>query len=198
MLSAFIDVVAENGYENTTVRQIVARARVSFSAFSEAFDDKAQCFLAACERSADEVLRELYDAATEPTWIKALRVGTQTYLGWWDEHPSLARAYFIELPKAGSQIEERGRNYEGFRTMFQAIGERARDEEPELAPLKPIIPAAIVHAVSNIVGDHVRRHAALAPLFDDLLYLQVKLLADEATARNAIENDAEDLESESA
>jgi len=186
MMAAAIELVAENGYEKTNVRQIVSRARVSFSAFSQAFDDKAGCFLSACERSADELLTEMYRAAGATSWIEAVRTGTVAYLQWWEEHPSFARAYFLGMPLAGSEISERGRNYDGYRTMFAALGMRARQEQPELPPLREIVPSAIVHAVANVVRDQVRDNQPLLPLCDSVIYLVVKLLADEATAHAAI------------
>lgn len=186
MMAAAIELVAEHGFPKTTVRQIVGRARVSFTAFSENFADKADCFLAACEEAADELLTELYAAASSPTWVQAVNAGTQAYLRWWSEHPAFARAYFLGLPLAGSEIAERGRNYEAFRGMYRALAARARGEQPELAPLQEVVPAALVHAISGTVADRIRQDKPLPALQREIVYLVVKLLGDEATARAAI------------
>ena len=72
--------------------------------------------------------------------------------------------------------------------MFAALGARAREEQPELPPLSPLATRMIVAGVTEIVADEVRggRLAGLDALADDLLYLVLRLLADDATAEGAV------------
>ncbi|HUE25801.1 MAG TPA: TetR/AcrR family transcriptional regulator [Solirubrobacteraceae bacterium] len=186
---AMLECVAEYGFEATTVSAVVASARVSSNAFYEFFTDKADCFLAACDEVAGELLSELLALTTEPNWIEAMRKGAGIYLRWWTERPAFARAYLLSLEAAGERAQEqRERTYELFRAMFADLGRRARAEQPELSPLSPLVPRVLVVAITELVAEEVRagRGERLPELEDELARLAIKLLADDATAVRAL------------
>jgi AcrR family transcriptional regulator len=188
LLRAVIEVVADRGYEATTILAVVTAARVSRSAFYECFADKVDCFLAAIDDSAGELLREVSEAGRLPTWTQAARHGTRTYLRWWEKHPAFQRACFLGLPGVGGEQAQmtRDRIFASFRRMFDEIGRRARIEQDGLAPLAPIIPDALVFAITDVVAARCRAGGSLADLEPEVLYLLVKLLADEATAQEVV------------
>src|SRR3954447_22046146 len=132
LLEAMLALVAEQGYEATTVPQVVARAKVSRNAFYDVFADKTDCFLALCDDFATEVLDEITNP-TEDDWLAALRNGTRRYLRWWQERPAFTRTYFVELPSAGARaVAQRDRQYARFVAMFDGLAAWARDQEPGL------------------------------------------------------------------
>jgi AcrR family transcriptional regulator len=189
LLRAMLECVAEYGYEGTTVPKVVATARVSGNAFYEFFTDKAECFLAACDEIATELLTELTAMTTEPDWIQALCKGTGVYLRWWSERPAFAKAYLLSLRTAGERADtQREHTYALFREMFADLGRRARAEQPDLPPLSRLIPRALVVAITEIVADEVRegRAAELERLQDEIARLAIRLLADDATAATAV------------
>jgi AcrR family transcriptional regulator len=184
-----LESVAEYGFEGTTVPMVVAAARVSSNAFYEFFSDKTECFLSACDGVAGELLSELVALTAEPDWIQATRKGTRIYLRWWAERPAFARAYLLSLQSAGERADEqRERSYAMFRAMFTELGQRARAEQRELAPLSPLVPRVLVLAITELVAEEVRagRTENLPELQDDLGRLAIRLLADDATAAAAI------------
>jgi hypothetical protein len=74
--------------------------------------------------------------------------------------------------------------YALFRAMFADLGRRARAEQPDLPPLAPLVPRALVLAITELVAEEVRagRTERLTDLADDLALLSIRLLADDATA----------------
>jgi AcrR family transcriptional regulator len=187
---AMVECVAEYGFEGTTVPMVVSAARVSSNAFYEFFTDKTDCFLAACDAVAGELLSELVALTSEPDWIQAMRKGVRTYLRWWAKRPAFARAYLLSLQSAGERADEqRERTYAMFRAMFTDLGRRARAEQPELPPLSPLVPRVLVLAVTELVAEEVRagRTAQLEELAGEIARLGIKLLADDATAAVAIQ-----------
>jgi AcrR family transcriptional regulator len=188
LVRAMLETVSERGYEASTVPQVVARARVSRNAFYEFFADKADCFIAACDDQAVELLRAMVAFAEEPNWIDALRHGTGSYLRWWAARPAFARAYFIGLPAAGERaIAQRGRAYGLFVQMFAALGARARAEQPSLPPLARLVPRILVLSITELVAEEVRagRTEQLPELEAELVAVAIKLLADDrATGRS--------------
>jgi AcrR family transcriptional regulator len=188
LLRAMVELVGRQGYEATTVAQVVATARVSRNAFYEFFGDKTDCFVAVCDEYATEILDQLLALASEPDWLTALRHGMSIYLHWWQERPAFTRSYFLELPLAGERaVEQRERQYVRFREMFRELGRRARVEQPELPPLTDAVISAAVFAPTELTAEQARagRIDRLTELEDELVYLLVKLLADDATALRA-------------
>jgi AcrR family transcriptional regulator len=180
-----LEVVAEHGYEATTVSQVVAAARVSRNAFYEFFADKTDCFLTVSTELNQELLEVVLGAGDEEGWLTAVRRGTDAYLEWWQRHAGFARAYFTGYAELGPQaVAQRQAAYEPFVVMFAELGRLARAEQPELGPLPPIVPRALVFAITEIVSDEISggRAENLPRLADQLIWLMVRLLADEATA----------------
>jgi AcrR family transcriptional regulator len=188
-LRAMIECVGEEGWANTTVPDVVARARVSRNSFYEHFEDKTACFLAALDEAAQEILDAMFALATEADWITMLRRGMREYVAFWHERPALCRAYFVELPFVGARgLAQREHNFGQFELMFRVLAERAREEQPSLAPLSPLVPRLVVVGVTDIVGEAVRAGEldSLAEREDELVSLMARLLADDATARERL------------
>jgi AcrR family transcriptional regulator len=187
LLRAMLESVAKRGYEATTVPSVVADARVSRNAFYELFSDKTDCFLALCDQLAGEILDEV-SATIETEWVPALRAGMARYLSWWAQRPAFSRTYFVELPSAGPRaVAQRETQYARFRSLFEEIAAWARRQQPELPGLRPLAIRAVVVAVTELIAEEVRagRVHQLTELEDELVFLTVLLLADEATARRA-------------
>jgi AcrR family transcriptional regulator len=189
LLRAIVELVAEHGYEHTTVPMVVATARVSRNAFYELFEDKVDCFLAASDRAAADVLTALMALADQPDWIGAVVDGARIYARWWQDRPAQTLAYFVGLQDAGARaVAQRERSYRAFETMFEQLGRWARVQEPMLEPLHVAAPRAIVLSVTDLVARQVRAGAVarLDQLTPEIVYLTVKLLADESHARAAV------------
>jgi AcrR family transcriptional regulator len=188
IVSAMLDCAAAKGYSATTVTDVVSTARVSRNAFYELFDDKEDCFLAACDESWRELLHALYAQAAEPTWVEALRKGMRVYLRWWQDQPWMSYGYLVELPAAGRRAQEqRDRTYHGFVEMFEALARRARQEQPKLPPLRPLALRILVGGITELVAEEVRagRLEHLDELEDELTAQVIATLADETTAAAA-------------
>ena len=81
MLLATAELVAERGYQKTTIELIAKTAKVALVTFYEHFANKEECFLAAFDESvaaAAEVFAELVD--TEQPWIDQVSTGLEVFL----------------------------------------------------------------------------------------------------------------------
>jgi AcrR family transcriptional regulator len=185
-----VECVGEEGWAKTTVPDVVARARVSRNSFYEHFEDKAACFLAALDEEAREILEAMVALGSEADWIVALRRGMRMYLTSWQEQPALCRAYFVELAFVGPRgVAQREHNFGQFELIFQVLAQRAREENPSLPELSPLVPRLLVVGVTDIVGEAVRGGEldTLVEREDELVELIVRLLTDDATARQRLQ-----------
>jgi AcrR family transcriptional regulator len=183
-----LECVGRDGYERTTVPRVVATARVSRNAFYDFFHDKADCMIAVCDQTSQELLAELLELVSEPNWTQAMHEGAYRYLLWWQERPTISSAYLLSLPTVGERaMRQRERHYAAFRAVFADLGRRARAEQPELGPLGDVVPRVLVLAITELVAEEVRagRTAKLTELSDDVALLAIRLLADDATAERA-------------
>jgi AcrR family transcriptional regulator len=188
IVRAMLECVARDGYEATTVPEVVATARVSRNAFYEHFADKADCFLAVCDQTGEELLGELLELVSEPDWLEATRKGAQRYTRWWTDHPTISTAYLLWLPTVGERAaEQRTRQYAAFSAMFADLGRRARAEQPELPALDELVPRMLVASFTELVTEEVRagRLDTLPELSEQLALLAIKLLSNDATAARA-------------
>ncbi len=110
LVEAMVQVVAEKGYEDATVADVVRAARVSRGTFYELFESKHACF-AAEFRFGTEVLEERVADAVQgiEDWREQLRTGIRAYLRTLDEEPRFARVYLLESGVLGAEHEEAGR-----------------------------------------------------------------------------------------
>jgi AcrR family transcriptional regulator len=179
LLRAMLECVSELGYAATTVPQVVATARVSRNGFYVLFEDKLDCFLALCDELSDELLEGLFALQASASWRIALDEGMARYLDWWRQRPSVAKAYLLEMPSAGTRaLEQRARQFARFEEMFRALAARARAEDPSLPELNPLGPRMLVTGITELVAIEVRegRIDSLGTLRESLVELATRLL----------------------
>jgi AcrR family transcriptional regulator len=173
-----LELVGEQGWEATTVPEVVARARVSRNAFYALWRDKTDCFIALCDELTDAMFRDISRPEGDD-WMASLRSGVRRYLEWWQERPAFSRTYFVELPLAGRRaLDQRDRQYPRFRTLFDQLAGWARAQDPALPPLRPLATRAVVLSVTELVAEEVRAGRAdkLEELEEELVALIATLL----------------------
>lgn len=102
LLRAVVGAVADRGYANVRIADIVDRARVSRHSFYAQFDSKEACFLAAHADGIAMIVAELgaqIAAAEMP--LAQLAGGIEAYFALADREPEFARCMLIELPAIG-------------------------------------------------------------------------------------------------
>lgn len=103
LLEAIADLVGREGYEATTLPDVLSEASISRATFEHHFDDKQQCFLAAQDRlvgrAVDSVLRSKDE--TRP-WLEQMIVGLERVLAICLRDPQLARVAMVEVAAVGA------------------------------------------------------------------------------------------------
>jgi AcrR family transcriptional regulator len=180
LLAAVVRVTAENGYEATTVGDILGEAGVGRESFYELFDDKRDCMLAAHTILTDhleERVRSAYDAPGE--WADRVRNALAAALSWFADDPVAARFTLIELAAVGPASRTR---FQAEFSRFIKLVDDGLDRtgpDPELSRATSL---AVGAALARIYEEVLRGRAATLPdLLPELTYeLLVPFLGEEA------------------
>ena len=101
LFGAIVAVVSVQGYEASTVADVVELSGVSRSAFYEHFANKAECLAGAADALLEPTLAALEEAARAPVPAGPEEAALTRFLELVSEQPAAARACLVELPGAG-------------------------------------------------------------------------------------------------
>jgi AcrR family transcriptional regulator len=167
MIEAMLANVGEQGYVNTVVADVIAKAVASRKTFYEHFEDKHACFFAMSDEIADEWVERLAltteESTSGPDIVQALveELSALTL-----ESPAALRVLAVEMTAAGTQgIERRERALEGLASPFcRALGEDNAETR--------LLARAIVGSILRLLYARARRGAGVRrPRRGDLLSL---------------------------
>jgi AcrR family transcriptional regulator len=106
-LAAMAEAVGEQGYPETTVRDVLQRARMSRRTFYELFDNREQCFLAAYDQAREEALARLDGAERPESGCRHLTTVLKELFEYLAARPHFARLLVVEPVAAGAPGLER-------------------------------------------------------------------------------------------
>jgi AcrR family transcriptional regulator len=194
ILLATAELVAERGYQKTTIELIAKTSRVALVTFYEHFPSKEECFLAAFDESvlaAKEVFGELLDP--EQPWQEQISAGLELFLEMVIKEQARAKLCIVEAQAAGTASLAR------YQQMLESAAPKlrqGREFNPRASRLPDGLEVAIAGGIvwlvhQRLVADDVEGLMALLPEM-----LQVTLTpyvgeveagraADEAQARVA-------------
>lgn len=146
ILRAIGELVAERGYADVTVEQIVKRAHVSYKTFYKHHSSKVDCFVdffdTACA-GTEKAIRERL-AAERRSWSEQVVLVLRTLFEQIAAEPTLSRAVIVEARTVGPAILER---YERAIWALVPLFRAGR----ELNPRGPELPATIEETLAGAV-----------------------------------------------
>lgn len=108
IIDAFIQVVADRGYQRTTVVAVCKEAGVSSKTFYVHFTDKESCFLSAYDLGVEQLMGGLRERCRRnDPWPERLRLGLGRLLEDLAAAPAFARAGVVEVNAAGPAAIQR-------------------------------------------------------------------------------------------
>jgi AcrR family transcriptional regulator len=163
-LRSFAVVVAERGYANTTVNQVVKRASMSPTTFYANFRDKEDALMAAIDGAGAQLV-----AAILPTfrrnrdWPQGVRAAMGALFNFLASRPALARLVIVEVYAAGPGAV--GRREEALRPLEVLLAEgRARSPAVPAIAEDVIAGAIVTLAYKQIRDSGPEGLPALAPI----------------------------------
>jgi AcrR family transcriptional regulator len=174
-------VVADKGYPDTTVAEIVERAETSQRTFYEHFKNKEDAIVAALDSGSAHMLAAALPAFRRaPDWQHAVHDTIEAMFAFGAEEPEYARMGGVEMYAAGNRaLEQREVVTEGMEGLL-APGYELKPDTP------PIAAEAVGGALYSLLYDHVNKEGpeTLPALVPTLVYVTLApfLEADDAYA----------------
>lgn len=187
ILEAIGDLVAEQGYAETTIEQVVRRAKVGYATFYKHYEDKDEAFLALLDAAIERtvyVVEEAYDREDGP-WPDKVGAGLGALLRIAGEHPGVARACLVEAPTAGPEAAAR---HEAALKRFAPLLRAGRELNPRGDSLPGNLEETLVGGVLWVVSQRLiagepGQLRALLP--EALEFLLRPYVGEDAAAREA-------------
>lgn len=168
ILDALVACIAEQGYPETRVTDLIARSGVSRKTFYEHFSDKEECFLAAYDVAVTMLMTGVTQAyEAEDEWIDAIRAALRAFLGFLAEHPDLTRLCIVDVHAVGDRaLARRDAAVRGFYYFLDA----GRGDAPRALP--GLTAEAVTGGMYEIVYGRVLRGTVeeLPRLLPELMY----------------------------
>jgi AcrR family transcriptional regulator len=161
-----VRVIAEKGYDDVTVRDVVARAGVSPTIFYDEFADQDECLFAAYDRVIDELVVYVADAfGSERDWPERIRDGLDALLRALAAEPDVAQMAAVEFPAAGPQAHQRYRDALERFLPFLEEGREFAGRSGELPPGVELMAVGGVEVIifEEVVGGRVSNLPAMLP-----------------------------------
>lgn len=153
ILEAAADLVAEHGYQGTTIETIVRRAKVGYATFYKNFEDKEQCYLALLDAAygvtAHRVQRA-YDREQE--WPDQVAAGLGALLEQIVAHPNIGRACLVEVLTAGPASVAR---HEALLKRFTPLLKPGRKLNPRQAELPDTLEDTLTGGVLWVINQRL-------------------------------------------
>jgi AcrR family transcriptional regulator len=165
IMAAMVRVVAERGFQDSSIAAVVACAGVSRVTFYGLFKSFDECFLAVLDAAMRRTTALVAEAfAGNGPWQEKAVVALTALLSLLDSDPLLARVCLVEALAAGpAALELRARELEVFKHMVDV----AAGQAPGGGRTSLLSAEAVVASVAGIL--HTRLVTRVAPPFVDLL-----------------------------
>jgi AcrR family transcriptional regulator len=175
ILRALAAVVADKGYPDTTVAEVVERASTSQRTFYEHFKNKEDAIVAALDSGSAHMLAAALPAFRRaPDWKHAVHDTIEAMFCWGAEEPEYARMGGVEMYAAGKRaLDQREVVTEGMEGLL-APGYELKPDTP------PIAAEAVGGALYSLLYDHVNKNGpeALPDLVPTLVYVTLAPFLD--------------------
>jgi AcrR family transcriptional regulator len=185
MLLATAELVAERGYQKTTIELIAKTAKVALSTFYEQFSSKEECFLAAFDETvaaAAEVYKELLDP--EQDWAEQISAAIEITLEMVVKEPARARLCVVESQAAGGAALAR------YQAMLERVAPKlreGREHNPRASRLPDGLEVAIVGGLAWLIHQRLisDRDEEIKALLPEMLQVTLTPYVGEAEASRA-------------
>jgi AcrR family transcriptional regulator len=166
ILEATADLVAEHGYQATTIEMIVRQAKVGYATFYKSFEDKEAAFMVLLDEGIEQLAKRVAEAyEREREWPDKVAAGLGAMFEVIAANPNVARACLAEASTAGPEAAAR---QEAAMKQFAPLLKPGRELNPRQAQLPDTLEDTLMGGVmwvinQRLVGGEADKLRALLP-----------------------------------
>ena len=159
LLGAALAILSERGYNETSVDQIVARARTSKSTFYEFFESREDCVREILIREGGSLIQTVLVAAAQGGDHRdRMRHGIRAFVSACARERELAQVLLVESVGVSERIEEVRHDLQAqFATMVETEVRHAEHDDFYAAVDPVVFGRAVVGAVNEATGHFLAR-----------------------------------------
>lgn len=187
ILAATAELIARQGYQETTMEEIVRQAKVGYATFYKHFPDKEAAFLALLDAATAQTVarvEEAYEREDGP-WTDRVGAALGTLFEEVAAHPDAARAVLVEAVAAGSDAAAR---HEAALKQLAPLLRPGRELNPRQAQLPESLEETLCGGVVWVLGQRLMAGEAgkLRSLLPETLeFLLRPYIGEDEAAREA-------------
>jgi AcrR family transcriptional regulator len=175
--------IAETGYRNTTVADIVRRARTSRRTFYEHFADKEACFAALLTGANAEMIRQIL-AAVDPKapWDRQIRQAVGTWIACAESEPAITLSWIRDLPSLGAAARRLQRDMmEAFIVMIQTLTDTAELRAIGVRPVSRQHAIILLGGLRELIAATVEDGGRVSDITEPAVQASMSLLGPNAS-----------------
>lgn len=173
LLEAMADGIAACGYPDTTVADVVRRAKTSRRTFYQHFPDREACFLALLSEHCTQVIRRIrMSVDVGASAHLQVRQAIEAWAEYCDAHPGVAKAFVRDAPAVRSPAARRQVQFtEAFVALVQSLC-----EQTDLGPVSRPRAIIVVGGLLELAGWTLDNDGRLGDVADEAVSAALALL----------------------
>jgi AcrR family transcriptional regulator len=182
LLDGLAESIVADGYRNTTVADIVRRARTSRRTFYEHFDSKEACFVALLLDANTEVIRQISSAVDQTApWAAQVRQAVGAWIACSEAEPAITLSWIREVPSLGAAARELQRDMmAAFVTMIQTLCDTEEWRAVRSGPVPRQLVVLLVGGLRELIATTVEDGGRVSDITEVAVRASMALLGPEA------------------
>ncbi|KAA0096222.1 TetR/AcrR family transcriptional regulator [Mycolicibacterium sp. P1-18] len=178
LLDALDESIRENGYANTTVADIVRRARASRRTFYQHFPDREAALVALLTDTNKSTVRAIATAVdpAEP-WQAQIRQAITAWIARSESHPALTLSWIRDVPALGTAARSLQRDaMDGFITLVQTLSNTAELRQAGIEPVPQARAIMLIGGLRELTAITVESGGQLSDVAEEAVESAIALL----------------------
>lgn len=178
LLDALSASIADVGYANATVAEIVRRARASRRTFYQHFPDREAALVALLRDTNEETVLSI-SAAVEPAapWQDQIRQAIEAWIDRSESHPALTLSWIRDVPALGAAARSLQREaMDAFIVLVQTLSNTAELREAGIEPVPQARAIMLIGGLRELTAMTVESGARLVDVAEEAVESAIALL----------------------
>jgi AcrR family transcriptional regulator len=178
LLDGLAESIATNGYRDTTVADIVRRAKTSRRTFYEHFAGKEACFVALLTRTTGELVGQI-SAAVDPdaTWSTQVRQAVEAWIASSESAPAITLSWIRDVPSLGATSRDLQRDVmESLVAMIQTLCDTEEWRSAGAGPVPRQLAIILIGGLRELIATSVEDGGEIRDITETAVQASIALL----------------------